>query len=113
LWSHNFKIKYELKEVWGSASVSLEGAQYLSDFSKNSLTFDSGLSVRIFEGFSINTELNLNILHDQIYLSAEGASVEEILLNQKQLASQYELSIEFGFSYSFGSIFNNIVNTRF
>lgn len=113
LWSHNIKIKYELKEVWGSAEVSLEGSQYLSDFSKNSLTFDSGLSVRIFEGFSINTELSLNILHDQIYLSSEGASEEEILLDQKQLASQYELSIEFGFSYSFGSIFNNIVNTRF
>lgn len=113
LFSHSLKLKYDFKEIWGTASLAISGSQFLNNLSKNRIEFNSSISLRVFEGFSINTMLNINILHDQIYLPAEGATKEEILLNQKQLASQYEVNLNLGFSYSFGSIYNNIVNTRF
>ena len=50
---------------------------------------------------------------DQIYLPRGAASTEEILLRQRQLLTGYQYFFEFGFSYTFGSIFNNIVNPRF
>jgi hypothetical protein len=37
----------------------------------------------------------------------------EILVRQRELATGYQVEIGFGFSYSFGSVFNNIVNPRF
>ena len=36
-----------------------------------------------------------------------------MLLRQRQLPSGYQYFLNFGISYPFGSIFNNIVNPRF
>ncbi|HEX2457685.1 MAG TPA: hypothetical protein VHI99_28565 [Vicinamibacterales bacterium] len=35
------------------------------------------------------------------------------LNRQRELATSYQYDISFGISYSFGSIYNNIVNPRF
>ena len=43
----------------------------------------------------------------------DGATTEEVLLRQRQLATGYQYFVNFGVSYSFGSILNNIVNPRF
>jgi len=42
-----------------------------------------------------------------------GASREEILLKRKELATQFRYFTYFGLSYTFGSIYNNVVNPRF
>jgi hypothetical protein len=52
-------------------------------------------------------------INDQLYLPAEGATDEEILLRRRQLATSYRYRLSIGASYTFGSIFNNVVNTRF
>ena len=52
-------------------------------------------------------------IRDQLYLPAGSASTAEILLRQRQLETSYNYFVSFGFSYQFGSIFNNIVNPRF
>ncbi len=113
LIGQSLRIKYELKDIWGSVSISLNGSNYLNDFSISRLEFESDIAIRIFEGFSVDANIQANLIHDQIYLPLKNASEEEILLNQIKLASQYEFSINFGVSYSFGSIYNNIINTRF
>ena len=38
---------------------------------------------------------------------------EEILLRLRELQSGYEVEAQFGVRYTFGSIFNNVVNPRF
>jgi hypothetical protein len=53
------------------------------------------------------------MLHDQIGLRKEGSSLEDVLLQQKQLATQYYYYISAGLTYTFGSIYNNVVNPRF
>ena len=52
-------------------------------------------------------------IRDQIALSAEGASFEEILLRQKQLATGYDYSFSVGLNFSFGSPGATSVNPRF
>ena len=52
-------------------------------------------------------------IRDQLFLSAEGASDEEILLERRRLASDFDWNFGFGLSYQFGSIYNNVVNNRF
>jgi hypothetical protein len=52
-------------------------------------------------------------IHDQLYLRAGEATDEEILLRRRQLATSYRYRFSAGVSYTFGSMFNNVVNTRF
>jgi hypothetical protein len=69
--------------------------------------------VRVFKGFSVSVFGEFSRTRDQVYLPRGAASTEEILLRQRQLATGYQYFVNFGISYSFGSIFNNIVNPRF
>ena len=45
--------------------------------------------------------------------SKQNLSVDQILLQRKELATQFEYFTSFGFTYTFGSIYNNVVNPRF
>ena len=71
------------------------------------------VSFRIARGLSLNVGGNISRVTDQIYLSAEGETDEEILLNLRTRASDKNWGFNVGFSYRFGSIYNNVVNNRF
>lgn len=103
----------DFKQPWGSMSVSLAGAALLDDFSKHRAGFSNELDVRLFKGFSLNTYLDVSMLRDQLYLARGELSDEDILLRRRQLASKYNYYGGVGLSYTFGSIFSNVVNTRF
>jgi hypothetical protein len=53
------------------------------------------------------------LLRDQLYLSKGGATNDEILLQRRQLSTSYSYFAGVSLSYTFGSIFNNVVNPRF
>jgi hypothetical protein len=74
---------------------------------------DGDIDVRLFKGFSVNVGGSASRVHDQLYLKAGEATDEEILLRRRQLATAYRYRLQAGISYTFGSIFNNIVNPRF
>ncbi|MFC1490579.1 hypothetical protein ACFL6K_05155 [Candidatus Latescibacterota bacterium] len=112
LLSESLNVNYRITEKWGSISTSIYSSHYFHDFSKNSLGFYSGFSLRLFEGLSLSLDMDYSRIHDQLSLPSRGATTEQILLNQKQLASQYNFYISAGFSYTFGSIYTNIVNPR-
>lgn len=88
-------------------------SQFLTQPSKYSIEAYGETQVRLFKGFSFNVFGSLSRTRDQIYLPAGEATHEEILVRQRQLATGYQYYINFGLSYSFGSIFNNVVNPRF
>jgi len=103
----------DFKQPWGSVSLSLEGAALLDDFSKHHATLYNELDLRLFKGFSFNTYLGVSLLRDQLYLAKGKLSDEAILLRRRQLASKYSYYGGVGLSYTFGSIFSNVVNPRF
>ncbi len=113
LVSHSLSVALDLKEPWGRASVALEGSQYFHDLSKNRLEFSGELSLRVWEGFSLLLSGYASLIHDQLSLPAFGASPEEILLQRRELATTYTYYASVGLSYTFGSIYSNIVNPRF
>ncbi len=110
---HSLTGELSLVEPWGRWSTSLTGNQYVHDASKYSITLSGSFNVRLFRGFSIRMGGNYSWIRDQLYLSAEDATVEEILLQQRQLETSYRYFTSFGIEYRFGSIFNNVVNPRF
>ncbi|MFW6206599.1 MAG: hypothetical protein ACOC5J_01560 [Gemmatimonadota bacterium] len=55
----------------------------------------------------------LAFIEDQLFISAEGLTEEEILPGRFDRPTDSSYQIDVGPSYEFGSIFNNVVNNRF
>ncbi len=100
-------------QPWGRVSVSLSGSQYLHDKSLYQVGMNGFAQIRLFRGFSVNVNGFYAWVRDQLFLPAGAASTEEILLRQRQLETSFTYFTRIGFSYQFGSIFNNVVNPRF
>jgi hypothetical protein len=111
---HSLTLGYSTRQPWGSINMSLDGSQFLHDRSKYSISVFTGLSdIRLFKGFSFNVFGNYSLVRNQIALARGALTQEEILLRQRELATDYRYFVSGGISYRFGSIFNNVVNTRF
>jgi hypothetical protein len=113
LLSHSLTISYEVIQKWGSADVSLDYSNYLHDWSKNNLSLNAFLNLRITKGLSLNFGGGGALVHDQLGLVKGGATQQEVLLRLRELETQFEYFTTFGLTYTFGSIYNNVVNPRF
>jgi len=113
LFDEVLSVTLEVKQTWGSVSATLEGSHYFHDFSKNRLQLSSNLSLHLFKGLSLRLSGRIFMIHDQLSLPKREATPEEVLLRRTQLATQYKYSGSVGLSYTFGSIYKNVVNPRF
>jgi hypothetical protein len=113
LGRHQLSLNLEQEQPWGSLQAGVEYSQYLHDASKYRFEVDGELSFRIARGLSLNLEGSASRIRDQISLPRRDATPEEVLLRLRELQSGYEVSFSASLSYSFGSIFNNVVNPRF
>lgn len=113
LVSESASITLEHKKKWGTIGTSIESSHYFHDFSKYRIELNTDLSVRLFKGFSLNIYGGYSRIHDLISIPKAGTSWEDVLLMRKQLATSYNYYFSVGLSYSFGSIFSNVVNPRF
>jgi len=112
-FSHMFSATLTFNQPWGSTETTLTASQYWHDLSKNRLVLYNRLTLRVFGGLSINIFGSVSMIHDQLYLPKRGATQEEVLLRRKELATTYSYFVSFGITYTFGSIFSNVVNPRF
>ncbi len=110
---HKISATYLIKDTWGSISTSVSYSNYLNDFSKKNLYVSSGLSLYLFGGLSMSLSGSFSMIHDQVYLPKGGAEPEEVILRRKAISTNYSYYCYFGLTYSFGSIYNNVVNPRF
>jgi hypothetical protein len=106
-------VSLELKQPWGTIATSLTGSHYFYDLSKNRLSLDAEISIRIWKGLNLNFSGGGSRIHDQLSLAKGDASLEEVLLQRRQLATTYNYFFSVGFSLNFGSIFSKVVNPRF
>jgi hypothetical protein len=113
LWQQSLMASYQVVQKWGSIDLSLSYSNYLHDWSKNNLSVDGFFELRIAKGLSINIGGSASMIHDQLGLVKQDIPIDQILLQRKELATQFDYFTSFGFSYTFGSIYNNVVNPRF
>ncbi|MGQ9561038.1 MAG: hypothetical protein ACUVWA_11030 [Candidatus Oleimicrobiaceae bacterium] len=113
LFDHSLRIGYVIKRPWGSVSASTEGANYLHDLRKYHVDLFTSLEWRVFKGVSVSVGGYVTFLRDQLSLPRRGASLEEVLLRQRELETSYNYFLSFGLSYTFGSIYSAVVNPRF
>lgn len=103
----------ETVQPWGNLEGRLVGSAYLDDWSKNRLSIFGEAEVRLARGLELDIFASYSSIRDQLSLSKAGATDEEILLELKQLRTDYRWELSIGLSYTFGSKFNNTVNPRF
>ena len=109
---HQLSRSYSATQPWGSASLGVSGSNYLSDFSQYRASVFGGISVRIARGLQASWNLAYSRVHDQITLPKAEVSEEERLFRLRQLSTSYTYFGLFSLSYTFGSLFNNVVNPR-
>lgn len=107
------QLALELKEQWGEASSYIEVISFLNEPSRHQFNLWAGLSLNLFQGLTLDLSCDLSFIRNQVGLPRSGLAKEEVLLQQRQQATNFRLATSLGFSYTFGSIYNNVVNPRF
>jgi hypothetical protein len=113
LWNESLSLTLDVKEKWGSISTSLSGSHYFPDLTKYNLNLSGSVNLNLFKGLSAFAAGGGSRIHDQLALVKGDASLDEILLRRRQLATGYNYFLICGISYTFGSIYTNVVNPRF
>jgi len=106
------EVSAGFEQPWGEIDASLEWSNYMDDFAQHRLDFFSRLEIRLFRGLSLDVEGSAARVKNQIYVPREDIPDEDVLLERRQLGTDFEYSFDIGFSYTFGSVFNNAVNPR-
>ena len=112
-YTHNLRVLFTYMKPWGYFNTSIYGSNYLNDFSFFSLGTNALANIRLVKGLSFNVSCGLNMYRDQIALRNTSIDYDDLLTKRSEIATDYSLNINFGISFSFGSINNNVVNPRF
>lgn len=106
-------VAAETRQRWGSLFASLDHFRYLHDADVYSIELDANVDIRLTRGLSVSFGANAEKVNDQLYLPRGDASDDEVLTEQRALATNYRVRGYAGVTFTFGSIFNTIVNPRF
>lgn len=112
LFLHQIGFEARFRQPWGEIFTNLRGRALINDPSKNNLSLNSWFSFRVFEGFSLRLGGEIGIIRDQINLPKGSSSIEDLLLQQQEIETDFRSEFRIGISYTFGSAFNNYLNSR-
>ncbi|MBT8398537.1 MAG: hypothetical protein HKO65_15480 [Gemmatimonadetes bacterium] len=113
VFDHRLRTDLNFRQPWGSGGTAFQIASLLDDFSKWEMSLEGTVNIRLFRGFSFNLGGNYRVIRNQIGLRRRNLTDEEILTARRQLATDSSYRLNFGITFDFGSVFNNVVNTRF
>jgi hypothetical protein len=111
-WRQEFEVRLNSTQPWGSADFDVEASHFLPDIERYRLEMRGHLSLRLFRGFSLNMHASFERINDQVNLARGDVSTEDLLLRRRELETDYRASFRVGLGYTFGSLYNNVINTR-
>ena len=110
---HEARVAAEFTQPWGSVDIFSGVSQYLSQLDKYNASIGGGVELRLLRGLSLRVDGRYARVRDQLNLPLIDASDDEVLTRQQELATSFNYFASVGLSYSFGSIYNQVVNARF
>ncbi len=110
---HLLIVAANARQPWGSVNLTATGTQFLDNLAQNNLQLRGQVDLRLGRGLSINVGGSAARVRDQIYLRRGQLTNDQILVRQRALATGYRYFANLGLSYTFGSIYNTVVNPRF
>jgi len=111
--AHVLEVALAHQEPWGEVEASAEWFQYWHDWDRHRVELFAGIELRIVRGLSFDLFGSVARVKDQIYLSKVDLTPAEVLLELRELGTDFRFSLDVGLNFRFGSIYNNIVNPRF
>ena len=111
--AQQFLAELSAKQPWGQVSLAASFRNQIMDASKRRASVGGEIEVRVVRGLNLEFGGNLSSIHDQINLRLAPPDEGEVLVRQIERVTSYRYNVRFGISYTFGSIFNNVVNPRF
>ena len=109
---HLLDFELEMTQPWGQIDFDVQARQYPTLENAYSVKVGVDFSFRFSSALSFFVNTRLEKIHDQIYLPKGDLTIDEILLRRKQLATTYDIRYRLGVRFTFGSIYNNVVNHR-
>lgn len=100
------------RQPWGNVRAGLIGFHHFHDFRSNSAEMFANINVRIIEGLSLDFRGSFELINNQVAIPRGDLSLEEILLEQRRRATNYQFSGFIGLSYTFGSRITGVFNPR-
>lgn len=112
-WDQELQLALDFQQPWGRAETRLTGSHFLHDPSKYRLSIFSEVDIRLIRGLTLDVGGGYSRIHDQLHVVRRAdLDDEDVLLELRELQTNYEFDFRLGLSYTFGSIYNNIVNPR-
>ena len=105
-------IAFGMERPWGEAHLDLQYSHFIDDFDRSRIEFSTDVEYRILRGLSFDVYAGVSRIRDQIYLPKGGASDAEVLVARRQLETDLTFRGGIQLRYTFGSIYNNVVNSR-
>ncbi len=112
LYGQALVLSADFRQPWGNIRASLVGFHHFHDLRSNRTEFSGAFNLRLIEGLSLNLATSFSLINDHVAIPKADMSLEEILLEQRRRASSYELGINVGLSYTFGSRITGVFNPR-
>lgn len=110
---HALTLVADANQRWGSVQWAFQLNSLLDEPSKWRLGSAAVVSLRLFEGFAVLLQGRAALVRDQLSLRARPLTDPELLLGNVQQPTDHHVDFQFGFSYTFGSVHDTIVNPRF
>jgi hypothetical protein len=110
---HLLIVAANARQPWGSVNLTATGTQFLDNLAQNNLQLRGQVDLRLGRGFQFNVGGSVSRVRDQVYLARAGLTDDQILARQRALATNFRYFMNMGISYTFGSIYNTVVNPRF
>ncbi|NKB88802.1 MAG: hypothetical protein GKS06_11345 [Acidobacteria bacterium] len=102
----------DVERPWGSANINLEATHFLQHPEDYNIDLNGRVEYRVLRGLNLNVFGSVSSIKSQRFLPIGGASDEEVLLERRALATDFRFRVGLGIRYTFGSIYNNVVNSR-
>lgn len=113
VYPHSLVIQWVQIEKWGTVNLAAGAWHYLNHPDMFNTSLYPSINFNPLSGLRIGFWGDISMINDQFYIRKADASVNEILLNQVELKTDYFLSYGFSINYTFGSKYNNVINVRF
>ena len=105
-------IAFGMERPWGEAHLDLQYSHFIDDFDRSRIEFSTEVEYHIVRGLSFDVYAGVSRIRDQIYLPKGGATDAEVLVARRQLETDLSFQGGIQLRYTFGSIYNNVVNSR-
>lgn len=111
--SHAFVVSADAIQPWGTVGISLNASQYLHDLRRRQFGVFGNTRWRIVRGLDFNVGGGYSYIRDQLNIRGAGLTDEQRIIQLREQQTNFSYFMFTGLSYTFGSAFNNVVNTRF